>query len=290
MVVADCDPCLPGDDLAAISLVAHQPGTALCTIINIDGSFSRRVGAQLAIAADGRIAGSLTDGCLERELASQARHLAASGPQVLRFGKGSPFIDFRLPCGSGLDILIDPRPDRAAAQAVLTQLDQRRAASMTLPGTDDRGALERVYLPPLQLSVFGRGPERDWLAHLAASAGLRCEVIGPERGLNLGVAPSNATPDRWTAIVLLFHDHEWEAPILDWALRSPACYIGAIGGEGSRKKRIEQMRARGWSDAELVRVRSPIGLIPRTRDAMTLALSILAEVVGCYEELRQPLP
>src|SRR6185369_8791945 len=60
------------EDQAALRLAAQVPDTALCTIVGIDGSYSRRRGAQLAVAPDGRMAGSLADGCLEKELAAQA--------------------------------------------------------------------------------------------------------------------------------------------------------------------------------------------------------------------------
>ena len=71
----------------------------LCTIIGIEGSFSRRVGAQLAVHKDGTITGSLADGCLEKQLASEIA--AAEGPVVKRFGTGSELIDFRLPWAAG---------------------------------------------------------------------------------------------------------------------------------------------------------------------------------------------
>ena len=51
------------EDHSAIGASANN-GAALCTIVNIDGSFSRRLGAQLAINPDGSIVGSLSDGCL----------------------------------------------------------------------------------------------------------------------------------------------------------------------------------------------------------------------------------
>jgi xanthine dehydrogenase accessory factor len=44
--------------------------------------------------------------------------------------------------------------------------------------------------------------------------------------------------------------------------------------------------AMGHDAASLARLRSPVGLIPNARDANTLALSILAEVVAAYEHLR----
>ena len=43
-------------DHAALVYAANAPA-ALCTIIGIDGSFSRRCGAQLAIGRDGTLVG-----------------------------------------------------------------------------------------------------------------------------------------------------------------------------------------------------------------------------------------
>ena len=277
---------LVADDLSALRLVASDPGAALCTIVSIEGSFSRRLGAQLAIGSDGRITGSLSDGCLERELANQARQLRASAPKVLRYGRGSPFMDFRLPCGAGLDILIDPCPDRTSAAEVLRQIDDRQASRLALPAIPGcTFPASRRYLPAPRLLAFGAGPELDWLAHLARAAGLHCEVFGPETGQALGRAPGDVKTDRWTAIALLFHDHEWEPPILHWALSGEAYFIGAMGGAPAREARMIALQQHGWDKADLARVRSPIGLIPHVRDAKILALSILADIVGAYDLL-----
>jgi len=86
-------------------------------------------------------------------------------------------------------------------------------------------------------------------------------------------------------VLLLFHDHEWEVPLLDWALGTPAFYIGAQGGAPAREERLERLRAAGRGEGDLARINSPVGLIPSARDPAVLALSILAEVVGAYEAL-----
>jgi xanthine dehydrogenase accessory factor len=279
-------PETPADeDQSALRLAAACPGTVLCTVVGIDGSYSRRRGAQLAVAPDGRMAGSLADGCLERELATQAAaaRREGRGPALLRYGAGSPFIDFRLPCGAGLDVLIDPAPDRAALAATVAALDERRAASLTLPAPSPLAA--RAFVPALRLVVLGSGPEPAALVRLAAAQGLAAELLLPERDLALGRAPAVAL-DAWTAVILLFHDHEWEPALADWALRSPAFYVGAQGGRTAREARATRLAALGHDEAGLARLRSPVGLIPHARDAATLALSILAEVVAAYEHLR----
>lgn len=269
-------------DHDALHLAAAE-AAALCTIVGIEGSFSRRVGAQLAVAADGTRAGEMADKCLDDELASQALATMADGrARVLRYGEGSPFIDFRLPCGSGLDILIDPTPDRAALQQCLADLDARRAAALPLASTL---LPERRYIPPLRIVVLGAGAEVVAFERLAAAQGIAVERLEAGGDLALGCAPDWLETDAWTAVLLLFHDHEWERALLEWALSTPAFYIGAQGGAPARELRIERLRASGHDDAALARIVSPVGLVPRARDPAVLALSILAEVVGAYEAL-----
>lgn len=274
------------EDHAALRYVAANAGASLCTIIGIDGSFSRRLGAQLAIGTDMHTVGSLSDGCLEMELANQARNGFGRAPRILRYGRGSPFIDFRLPCGSGLDILVDPTPDQDEIFGALKDLDARRPAAIRLPHDRSELLRHRKYLPPLKLKVFGSGPEAFWLEQLSRNFGIVTECYSPEGELSLGRIPSELSADRWTAIALLFHDHEWENSILDWALLTEAYFVGAIGGRVARDERANSLQSRGWASDDAARVRSPVGLIKHARDARVLALSILAEVVEAYECLK----
>ncbi|MXO71191.1 XdhC family protein [Alteraurantiacibacter buctensis] len=267
--------------------MAATPGAGLCTIVGIEGSFSRRLGAQLAVAPDGTVTGSLADGCLERQLATEV--LAGGERRVLRFGAGSPLIDFRLPCGSGLDVLVDPAPDRDACRAALSALDRRQAASLALPA----GPLaHRFFVPALRLALFGEGPELDALALLGRTAGLTVETFSKDAGasessggLSLGQAPQGVAADAWTAVILLFHDHEWEQAILQWALGTPSFFIGAQGGRPAREERTARLLSAGIAPDQVARVKSPIGVVQHSREPVALALSILASVVGAYEAL-----
>lgn len=271
------------EDQAALR-AASKPGVGLCTIVNIEGSFSRRLGAQLAVHPDGSVTGSLADGCLERQLAADIAD--GQGRRVMRYGAGSPLIDFRLPCGGGLDILIDPEPDHAACAIAADQLDARKAVSLPLPGQDL--LRERRFIPALRLILFGEGPELSAMAHLGEQAGMVVECHSREDGsLSLGQRPEHIAADPWSAIVLLFHDHEWEASILDWALRSNAFFIGAQGGAPARAERAARLSAMGYAEQQIARIASPIGTISHSREPMALALSVLAGISGEYE-LRHP--
>ena len=276
---------------------------ALCTVTRIEGSFSRRTGAQLAIREDGSFAGDLADGCLEAALAQDAARLRDSETPraVLRYGAGSPNIDFRLPCGGGLDVLVDAAPDRALCAQAVRALDDRHPAALawpldskpmergelSKPSGGDGARFNRLYAPPLRLLLLGAGPEMDAAKQLGVSMGLIVETLAPRGSgdgiLALGRAPEGVAVDPWTAILLLFHDHEWERTLIPWALGTDACFIGAQGGAQARMARAAMLEQLGFGAAAMARVRSPVGLIERARDPMVLALSALSQIVAEYE-------
>lgn len=266
-------------DQVALGAACHS-GVALCTVVGIDGSFSRRLGAQLAVPSRGPAIGSLSDGCLERQLASDVA--SVSSPEVRRYGANSDNIDFRLPCGGGLDILIDPAPDRARCREAVERLENRLPARLVLPEPSPLSF--RNYVPSLRLRVFGEGPEVDALEDLAGAMGIAANLYRRAE-LSLGRASGLSAPDRWTAVVLLFHDHEWELALLEETLGSDAFYIGAQGGEGARIGRTLDLLGRGVSEERVAQLQSPIGLIPSCKSPQTLALSVLADIVGQYEKL-----
>ena len=276
---ADTATAMSGDN-AALRACAADPGAALATIIAIDGSFSRRVGAQLAILPDGQVVGSMADGCLETALANAAKE--ARGPRIVQFGGAGDAVDLRLPCGSRLSVCVDPAPDNAVLRAAIEQLDNRQEAHIAV-GCE---GFERQYRPDLRIVGIGTGPELAALMSLARAYGATAEAVAPlgEAGgsLALGRAP-DISVDAQTAVVVLFHEHEWERALLPWALETPAFYIGAQGGAAVRETRREYLSEAGFDDAQRARVRSPVGLIPKARDPRVLALSILSEVVADFE-------
>jgi xanthine dehydrogenase accessory factor len=277
------------EDQDALRLAAAVP-SALCTIVGIDGSYSRRLGAQLAIAPDGRMAGTLADGCLEAELARQAARLRNDRKAaVIRYGAGSPILDFRLPCGARLDILIDPAPDRHVLHQTVECLDRREVAIVRLPlpeGTSKTLLQIRHYMPSLRIVILGTGPEPRHLSAFALGYGAEVEWRRPigegdGAGLSIGRPPIGLPVDSWTAIIILFHDHEWDDALLRWAMETPAFYVGAQGGHAVRERRKHQLREI-FDLPTADRLHSPVGLIPNTRDPKMLALSILADIAAHY--------
>ena len=85
--------------------------------------------------------------------------------------------------------------------------------------------------------------------------------------------------DGRTAVVALTHASHIDDEALTVALRSPCLYIGALGSRGTHAKRIERLKAAGFSEAEVARIHAPIGLAIGAKGPAEIAVSILAEII-----------
>lgn len=96
--------------------------------------------------------------------------------------------------------------------------------------------------------------------------------------------------DERTVICVLTHDPKFDVPVLEIALRSKARYIGAMGSRRTHADRLNRLREIGMSQAELARLRSPIGLDIGSRTPEETAISIAAEIISDLTGgTRQPL-
>jgi xanthine dehydrogenase accessory factor len=85
--------------------------------------------------------------------------------------------------------------------------------------------------------------------------------------------------DARTVICVLTHDPKFDVPVLEVALRTRAGYVGAMGSRRTHDDRLARLRAIGLTDAELARLRSPIGLDLGARTPEETAVSIAAELI-----------
>jgi xanthine dehydrogenase accessory factor len=82
------------------------------------------------------------------------------------------------------------------------------------------------------------------------------------------------------AVAVLTHDPRFDEPAIVEAIRRGCRYVGAMGSRRTQAERRQRLRERGLADAEIDRVRGPIGLDLGGRAASETALAILAEVVA----------
>jgi len=269
----------------------------------------REPGAHMAVADDGSFVGSLSGGCIERAVVAEACEVIAEArARVTRFGQGSRYIDIRLPCGGGVDLHFQPLIDGALAQQALGSIDARHPFSLEL-STDtsvprfipnwhptswnvDLGLARVGHWPIPRLVIVGHGEAVSKLAWHGRAWGAEINLVTPDavladRLMHDGFeprvihSPSDTlalVSDAWTAMIFLFHDHDWEPALIAHALARPHFYIGAMGSKRAHSARCAALRLRDVPEAAIDGISSPIGLFHSVRDPATLAISILAEI------------
>jgi xanthine dehydrogenase accessory factor len=277
----------------------------LATITGLTGTGARAVGTHMAVLDDGTSAGSFSSGCVEAAIVAEGLDALGEGrPRVVRFGQGSSYLDVRLPCGGGMDVLFAPDPDAGTLRRLVARMAARQPIELFLDEANGllaspaEAAFRVRHVPPLKLFLVGHGAEMIAALHLARAYGAEVEMLSPDgeivaAGLRHGVAarhlpfPGAVTAlaaDPWSAFLFLFHDHDWEPSLLAVALDTPALWIGAMGSPVTHAARLEALAAAGVRREARTRVRGPVGLIPSSRDPATLALSALAEIVAAYQD------
>ncbi len=152
-----------------------------------------------------------------------------------------------------------------------------------------------VFAPVSRLVVIGAVHIAIPLVTLAKALDFQTIVIDPREAFAtrerfphvdelITAWPSEALeklrPDEGTYIAALSHDEKLDNPALAVALKSPARYIGVLGTRKNLGKRLEALREMGVSDAQLGRLRAPIGMDLGAVLPDEIALSILAEMVA----------
>lgn len=289
---------------------------ALATVVGVDGPFSRPIGAQLAIASDGTFVGSISGGCLETALCTEAQTaLADSENKLLRYGEGSPFHDVRLPCGGGIDLFLDTHVAPTVLSEVLNAVERREERSIAIDTTSASGPamsivrtgqtevaselFVRSFRPRPRIVLAGRGWEIVALSELVSAAGYELAVLSQEpatleyckqftddlvRLTTPGRSPELKF-DKQTAFVCLFHEHEWEVGLLEQAVRSDAFYVGALGSKQTSETRRELLGQRGLVSAEVDKIHGPLGLF-HAQSPRALAISALAQIMSVMTDLK----
>ena len=276
--------------------------TALLTLVDIDGVSPRPLGSQIAVAEDGRAIGAITGGCAEQALVLDALTAITRGTNHIElYGEGSRYKDIVLPCGSGIHVAFDVTLADDVLAELITARQGRRPAIYTVETPD--GDFERLYTPQLRTVILGRGNIVPVLAQLATLAEFDVMVYTPDdttlhRSTPFATVSAMQAPTDWdtslldahTALISLFHEHDFEPDILAAALRSTVFYIGALGSRQTHRRRMEILSAQGWSVEALARIHGPVGLDIGARTPPEIALSIIAEIVRTARFTSKPGP
>ena len=276
---------------------------ALVTLHAADGG-PRPVGTQMLVTSD-RAWGFVSGGCVEGDVALHARDALRDGQsRTLAYGRGSPFVDIRLPCGGRIELLVEPvQPDDPAVAALLEASRARRPVRYLSDGRrrcraaprEEAGSswlVDRLHVPSQRLLVIGGDPFALAIAAQGRQQGWDVTIVrpnGPRASPPLDVAyrrdrPDEAlaalAPDEWTAIAVTTHDPDLDSAALVAALGSKAGYVGVLGSRRRLVERLGRLREAGLPELDLRRLRSPMGLPSAGRSPREIAVGVIAEILG----------
>ena len=157
-----------------------------------------------------------------------------------------------------------------------------------------------VHNPPLRLIVVGAVHIAQALVPMARIAGYDPVIVDPrETFASASRFPGERIEQDWpdevvarlgldrrTALVLLTHDPKIDDPALEAVVRSEVFYIGALGSSRTHARRVERMRAAGFSETEIGRIHGPVGLDIGAAGPAEIAVAILAEMTAVLRGAR----
>lgn len=242
---------------------AEANGTRVCvvTVVSTKGSTPRKSGAKMLVYPDGKTAGTIGGGAVERVVVEKAIEL----------------------CGSGEPTTFTFSLEKEAEQ----KENMLCGGEMTF------------FLEPLgyaqHLHIFGGGHCGLALAQCAAHAGFvihvyddRPEIVSSDRFPHAASLQcdeyakmsAHLRCDENDYIAIMTQGHIADEIVLENVLKSGAKYIGMMASTRKRKEVFSHLSDKGISDDVLKRIHSPIGVDINAETPEEIAVSIVAELIS----------
>ncbi|WP_371478320.1 XdhC family protein [Kitasatospora sp. NBC_00315] len=275
-------PITPGADPAldaGITYIASGTPVALARVIEGPAGL---LGATVAVTADSH------HGSLSPSPAAAAHPSPATAPPTTRFARPLPSLE------------------RAAVAEARAMLDAGRTGRLVL-GADGRPCDEgqqgtvtffvESYVPAPRMLVFGAIDFAAAVVRIGKFLGYHVTVCDARPVFATARRFPDADqvvvdwPHRYldsqldridgrTVLCVLTHDAKFDIPLLERALRLPVGFVGAMGSRRTHRDRNTRLREVGLTEAEIGRLRSPIGLDLGARTPEETAVSVAAEIVA----------
>lgn len=238
-----------------------QNGNPVATATVVEHDQPEILGKRLAVWPTHAV-GSLGSNMLDHAVADDARGLLASGEsKVLTYGPRGERME------TGAKVFVSsyqPKPRMIIFGAIDFAAAVARAGSMV-------GFHVTVCDARPVFATAARFPGAD-------------EVIVAWPHVYLQEQVSAGKVDNRTVICVLTHDHKFDVPVLDIALRLEEeyrpSYIGAMGSRKTHEDRLNRLLEAGVMEKQIAELHSPIGLDLGGRTPEETAVSVVAEIIA----------
>ncbi|MDQ1279448.1 MAG: putative xanthine dehydrogenase subunit [Thermoproteota archaeon] len=248
-----------------VALRRRGEQAVLATVVNTNGSVPRQAGAKMLILPSGQIMGTVGGGFLEHQVMEKAiKLIGGSEPKLMHIELTNEDASKEgMICGGTVDVFVEP------------------------------------ITPFPALLIFGGGHISFFLARMGKMLGFHVVVIDdrPE------YANAERFPDadeiiaeemnsvmkridvRYSSyIVIVTRGHLNDAQVLEWAITTPAVYVGMIGSKKKVQAIFSDLETKGIPRERLSLVHAPIGLAIGSETPEEIAVSIIAEIIQVYRK------
>lgn len=153
-----------------------------------------------------------------------------------------------------------------------------------------------VHVPPPRIVVIGAVHISQALAPIARIAGYALEIIDPrtafattQRFADVTLYPEwpedvleRKPLDAYTALVAVTHDPKIDDFPIQAALGARCFYVGALGSRKTHAKRVERLTAAGASEADIARIKAPIGMNIGAASPAEIAIATMAQIIAAF--------
>jgi xanthine dehydrogenase accessory factor len=247
---------------AAASRAVRGIRGAMATVLERHGSAPGTPGQKLYLGADGTCLGTVGGGAIERA-SLEALGLILADPQAkhaLRtFKLGA---ELGMCCGGQVEMLLEP--------------------------------IEGV-VPCL---IIGGGHVASAVAPLLVKVGFAVTVVDARAGwgdedripgvdcVTGDVHDVEGRVDPHGVCLVMTHEHSLDQDSIEWALKRGFAFVGGVGSRAKAERTRQRLEAKGFPEADRLRVRMPLGVDIGARLPDEIAVSIAAEMVAWRKKPR----
>ncbi len=275
---------------------------ALASVVSVQGSAYRRPGARMLITEEGQTTGTISGGCLERDVILRAQRTMGSAQATLATydSTNEREVDFGagLGCGGVIHVLIEPLP-RAGEPGHLPCVDELlqrrergvlatvwRASSQQMARRGSRlllgshGEVWNDIINPQLAARIRRDARQSLQAQRSAAQGYELPAGRAEVFLEILQPPTPLVVfgGGYDAVPLVQFARELE--LLKLLLPSPVRYVGLLGSATRSARLLRELSEAGINVTleQRRRLHAPIGLDIGAETCDEIALAIAAEI------------
>lgn len=247
------------DELVRLRRLGQK--SALCTIVQVNGSIPSFESAKMLVREDGTFVGTIGGGCVEADVWTAAREvMETEKPKHLTFSLGQDAAyDEGLICGGQLNVFVEP------------------------------------VIPQPRAFIFGAGHISKSLSKVAKLAGFETVVIDnreafanrerfPEADEVFADEYEEVFPklaiNGTSYIIIVTRGHRDDMRVLRWAVETPAKYIAMIGSKRKTISVVHELEREGLKREAFERIFAPMGFEIGAVTPEEIAVSVVAEMIA----------